>query len=75
MASREQELRRWLDDLHASAANNPQHRALHDAAVLLLEAIERCAPSEYREMALCKLTDLIPLGFIAGRQTNQGEPP
>lgn len=35
----------------------------------LLDAIERCAPSEYRDMALCKLADLIPLGFIAGRHT------
>lgn len=68
-ADRQEELRRWLDSLHASAADNPLHRDLHGAAVQLLDAIERCAPSEYRDMALCKLADLIPLGFIAGRHT------
>lgn len=68
-ADRRDELRRWLDNLHASAADNPLHRDLHGAAVQLLDAIDRCAPSEYLELALCKLADLVPLGYIAARQT------
>ena len=68
-AKRRDDLRRWLDTLQAGAADNPLHRDLHGAAVQLLDAIERCAPSDYRDMALCKLADLVPLGYIAGRHT------
>ena len=72
-ADRQEDLRRWLDLLHTGAEDNPTHRELHSAAVQLLGAIERCEPSTYRDMALCKLADLVPLGYIAGRQSTQGE--
>jgi len=67
-ADRKEDLRRWLDLLHASVEDNTLHRDLHSAAAKMLEAIERCPLSTYRDMALCKLADLVPLGYIAGRQ-------
>ena len=71
MTDRSAEVAKWLDAFTGSG-----HSALRDAAERLIHVIEALPASGYRDMAMCKMADLLPLAFVAARQSpqTQGDP-
>ncbi len=77
MTDRTAELYRWFDELETSG-KHAEHE-ISRGARCILAALNAAPDSEYRRMALCKLTDAVVVAAIAGRQprndANCGERP
>lgn len=70
--SRAAELDQWLERLEASELDTD--RRLAAAGRALLAEIVKAPCTEYRDMALCKLTDAITLAAVAARQPKEEAP-
>ena len=68
MADRRAELDQWFDVLEQSG-ERAQHEIARGAR-LILRTIEAAPASDYRDMALCKLTDAVITAAVAARQPN-----
>lgn len=64
--SRAAELETWLARLEADGGTAHLHIVL--AARALLAAIDATPASQYRELAVCKLTDTVIAAAVAARQ-------
>ena len=65
-SDRTAELHRWLSELRD--ADRPAERVIAAGARTMLDAIEVAEDTEYRAMALCKLTDAVITAAVACRQ-------
>ena len=72
MTDRRGEVSKWLASFATAG-----HSEIRAAAARFVEVIEALPQSDYRDMAMCKMADLLPLAFVAARQSppDQGPTP